>query len=240
MAPPWKGGLGAISSWVQIPLPPPICYNNHMKITKYEHACVVIEESGERLVIDPGEFAVSLTDFSNITVVVVTHTHDDHLDVGKINAIIKANPDAKIFTVSDPPEELPAANVVTAIPNTSCQAGGFHLLFSGGKHALVHTSFPIFDNVGVCVNETFYYAGDSFALPAVKPKVLAVPANAPWMKTSEAMDYLAEVKPEIAFPTHNGFLNEAGQRLANSLIGSIASSNKIDYRTLKVGESITV
>jgi L-ascorbate metabolism protein UlaG (beta-lactamase superfamily) len=32
-----------------------------MTITKYEHACLSIEEEGKKLVIDPGQFSPSYT-----------------------------------------------------------------------------------------------------------------------------------------------------------------------------------
>ncbi|MGO7984029.1 hypothetical protein ACC691_40010, partial [Rhizobium johnstonii] len=61
--------------------------------------------------------------------------------------------------------------------------GAFTLRFFGGRHAVIHSSIPIVDNVGVLVNDTLYYAGDSFTIPdGVDVQVLAAPAGAPWMK----------------------------------------------------------
>src|SRR4051812_49059415 len=78
-----------------------------MNITKYEHACVVIEEQGKKLVIDPGEFTTSLADFSNITAVVVTHMHGDHLDPVKLRTIFLANPEARFFGTAEVAKEVP-------------------------------------------------------------------------------------------------------------------------------------
>jgi L-ascorbate metabolism protein UlaG (beta-lactamase superfamily) len=57
-----------------------------VKITKYEHACLVVEEAGETLVIDPGVLA-KLPELTNVVAVVVTHIHPDHLHMPNLLAI---------------------------------------------------------------------------------------------------------------------------------------------------------
>lgn len=44
----------------------------YMKITKYEHSCVVIEEKGEKLVIDPGELT-ALPTLTYVRAIIFTH-----------------------------------------------------------------------------------------------------------------------------------------------------------------------
>src|SRR4051794_38037628 len=114
-----------------------------MVITKYEHACVVIEDSGKRLVIDPGSFAKSLNDLKDISAVVITHVHPDHFDKDKVLAIIKQNPKVKVFTVNEVAQSLPKSSVMVAAPNSTCEYSGFSLEFSGGQHAQIHPSLPI-------------------------------------------------------------------------------------------------
>ena len=81
-------------------------------------------------------------------------------------------------------------------PGDEVEVGPFRLRFFGGRHAQIHSSIPVIDNVGVLVNESLYYGGDSFAVPeGVAVDVLAAPAGAPWMKIAEAMDYVMEVAP---------------------------------------------
>ncbi len=81
-------------------------------------------------------------------------------------------------------------------------AGPFALAFSGGRHAEIHRSIPVIDNLGVLVNGLLYYPGDSFTVPSGPVDVLAVPASAPWLKIGEVMDYVDAVKPRRAFATH--------------------------------------
>jgi L-ascorbate metabolism protein UlaG (beta-lactamase superfamily) len=86
-------------------------------ITKYEHACLVIEEQGKRLIIDPGMYLKGFSDHENVCAVVVTHEHQDHLNPKVLDQIVKANPDAKIFTIAAVAEQIKALNpaVVSAM-----------------------------------------------------------------------------------------------------------------------------
>ncbi|MFP3381565.1 hypothetical protein SB767_35190, partial [Bacillus sp. SIMBA_069] len=77
-------------------------------------------------------------------------------------------------------------DITVVHPGDSVEAGPFSLRFFGGRHAVIHESIPVVDNVGVLVNDTLYYAGDSFSIPeGVEVDVLAAPAGAPWMKIAE-------------------------------------------------------
>jgi hypothetical protein len=48
-------------------------------------------------------------------------------------------------------------------------------------------------------------------VPPVPVGVLAIPASAPWMRISEAVDYLRAVRPQSAFPIHFGIIQPEAQ-----------------------------
>ena len=107
--------------------------------------------------------------------------------------------------------------VETVAAGDEVEVGPFRLRFFGGRHAQIHPSIPIIDNLGVLVNDALYYGGDSFVVPeGVAVDVLAAPANAPWMKIGEVMDYVIAVAPRRAFPTHEMLLSRAGKDLSNA------------------------
>ena len=70
-----------------------------MKITKFEHACLVIEDNGKQIVIDPGVFSKSLATDEKYDAAVVTHVHGDHLDIETLQKLKSSNPDMRIFSV---------------------------------------------------------------------------------------------------------------------------------------------
>jgi L-ascorbate metabolism protein UlaG (beta-lactamase superfamily) len=211
-----------------------------MRVTKLEHAALVVEHSGNRLFIDPGKFTTPITEAAGALAVVVTHQHDDHWTPEQIARIRDRNPEARVFG----PEGMAAVaaeagiDVERVAPGVEVEVGPFRLRFFGGRHAVIHSSIPVIDNVGVLVNDALYYAGDSFAVPeGVEVGALAVPAGAPWMKIAESMDYVMAVKPRRAFPTHEMVLSRAGKDLSNARLAWATEQGGGEYLPLEPGDS---
>lgn len=213
-----------------------------MKITKYEHACLVLEEGDKKLVIDPGIFTKSLPiNLTNVVGVVITHVHPDHCDPNLIQNIVTHNPEAKFYGTGEVSVELKSvAQVQVVTGGESASIGPFNLKFFGGQHAVIHPSWPTNQNVGVEVNEKLYYPGDSFTNPEVPVKLLALPVSAPWLKTSESMDFFAAVKPEIAFPTHNALLSDNGENLIENIHDRVAQNLSCEFRHVKPGDILEI
>jgi L-ascorbate metabolism protein UlaG (beta-lactamase superfamily) len=209
-----------------------------MKLTKFEHSCLVLEQTGSKLVIDPGSFTIPLVDYTGITAVVITHEHADHWTPEHLDRIIKDSPDVKLFGpdgVANAAQNFP----VTAVHDGDVVVvGPFTLAFYGGKHAIIHSSIPIVDNVGVMVNDTLFYPGDSFTVPPVPVDVLATPVGAPWLKIAEVMDYVTAVAPKRSFPVHEMVLSVAGKTMGNDRIGAMTTAAGGTPFVLQPGESI--
>ena len=70
----------------------------------------------------------------------------------------------------------------------------------GGRHAVIHPEIPVIDNISYLIGDAEHPArlmhpGDALFVPGEPVEVLATPAAAPWMKISEAVDYLRAVAP---------------------------------------------
>jgi L-ascorbate metabolism protein UlaG (beta-lactamase superfamily) len=82
----------------------------------------------------------------------------------------------------------------------------------GGVHAVIHPEIPLINNISYLVGDSDHQArlmhpGDSLFIPGEPVDVLALPAAAPWLKISEAVEYLRAVHPLHAIPIHHGILN---------------------------------
>jgi L-ascorbate metabolism protein UlaG (beta-lactamase superfamily) len=207
-----------------------------MKITKHPHAHLAITEAGQQLIIDPGMFSAKLGDIANVVAVVVTHNHADHFSAEHLKAIQAASPGVKIFATPEVADEFPAAIVVAH--GEQVDVGPFSLAFFGSDHAAIHSSVPVPHNIGVFVNNLLFYPGDAFTVPVEHVQILAVPGNAPWATVGEAMDYIASLRPAIAFPTHNGLLSDAGSAVYNMHLSNISKKSGTEFRSLRPGESI--
>jgi L-ascorbate metabolism protein UlaG (beta-lactamase superfamily) len=204
-----------------------------MKITKYEHSCFTAEKDGQILVVDPGGFTTDFIAPENVVGVVITHEHGDHFDQEQLAAIIDKNPDAVIIGHQAITSKIEAFNTKTVSAGNKVALGAFDLEFFGGEHALIHVSKSPVANLGVMINELLYFPGDSFTLPMKPVDTLAIPASAPWMKMSEAMDFLVAVNPRFAFPTHDAILSDLGKELSDDWIGGIATRSGTEYKRLE-------
>ena len=214
-----------------------------MKLTKLEHAALIIELAGKKLYIDPGSFTTALSRTAGTVAVVITHEHADHWTPEQLGRIVDMNADLRIFAPAGVALAIAAVNADLVV--TTVQAGDtalvepFRLRFFGATHAVIHESIPVIDNVGVLVNDELYYAGDAFTIPeGVEVGTLAVPAAAPWMKISEAMDYVLAVQPKRSFSTHEMLLSRAGKDLSNARIQSVTEQGGGEFFRLEPGDSI--
>jgi L-ascorbate metabolism protein UlaG (beta-lactamase superfamily) len=210
-----------------------------MRLTKFEHAALLLEQTGRKLFIDPGMFTTPITDAANTVAVVITHEHPDHWTPEQLRRILDASPDAVVYGPEGVVKAAGDVAVTRVDPGDSVEAGPFSLRFFGGRHAVIHSSIAVVDNVGVLVNDVLYYPGDSFAVPeGIEVDTLAVPAGAPWMKIAEAMDYVLEVKPRRAFPTHEMVLSVAGKNMSNDRLGWATAQGGGEFFALQPGDSL--
>ena len=211
--------------------------NKGMKVTKYEHACLVLENEGETLVIDPGNYTRPIAGTQNVQAIVITHKHDDHCFEEQVDRILENNPNAVIYGTDEVCQRLSPRNAIPVHHGDFVRTEKFTLEFFGDMHAAIHRSIPLIQNCGVLVNCSLYYPGDSFTRPDIAIAVLACPSSAPWAKISEMMDFVNDVKPKRCFPTHNVHLSELGHQMYNSRIQAATEANGGSFFFIQPGES---
>ncbi|TBN56068.1 MBL fold metallo-hydrolase [Glaciihabitans arcticus] len=209
-----------------------------MKLTKHEHACLVLEKSGDVLVVDPGSFTMPLDDLRGVVAIVITHEHPDHWTPEQLDRILEVNTDARIFGPAGVAAAASTYNITVVADGDTHEVGAFTLAFYGAKHAIIHSSIPVIDNVGVLVDDTLWYGGDSFTIPPVPVDTLAVPAGAPWLKIAESIDYTIAVAPKRSFPTHEMVLSVAGKTMSNGRIEAATRQGGGEFFPLEPGETL--
>lgn len=210
-----------------------------MKVTKYTHACMVLEHAaGARLVIDPGSFT-ELPDLAGVAAIIVTHEHPDHAGTDNLRALQEANPAAPILGPAGVAQALPGVQIQVVQPGTSAQYGPFDVTFGGGLHAAIHTSIPQVDNLTVQVGEHLYHPGDSLAAPDGPVSVLAAPISGPWLKLGEVMDYVLASRPTTVVPIHEVHASDPGRGIAYDRLSEVAAQRGGELRVLAPGQSLT-
>ncbi|MER6593295.1 MBL fold metallo-hydrolase [Micromonospora purpureochromogenes] len=200
-----------------------------MRITKYTHACVRLERDGRVLVVDPGTWSEPAA-LVGADAVLVTHEHADHIDVLRLAGL-----GVPVFA----PEgtELPA---LPTLPVQRVRAGqrfsaaGFAVTAVGGRHATIHDGQPDCANLGYVVDDEVYHPGDSLHLPGQPVRTLLVPAQASWLKLTEAIGFARAVGAARTYPIHDAQVNERGLASVN---GWFAETLGDGYRYLAPGET---
>lgn len=207
-----------------------------MRITKHEHACLRLEAEGKPLIIDPGSFTLPLSDLHGLAAIVITHEHPDHWTPEHLERLRRDAPGVPVYGTAGVAASAP--DVIVVSPGDTVTAGPFTMTFHGGRHSVIHSSIPVIDNVGVLVNDAFYYPGDSYAVPAhTDVDLLAAPIGAPWLKIGDAIDFVLTVKPRRAFGTHDMTLSRVGLEMHRARLAWATEQNGGEFVTLDPGES---
>jgi len=211
-----------------------------MKVTKLEHAALIVETAGKTLIVDPGSLTTPITEPGNAVGIVITHEHPDHWTPDQLNRILGKNPGIPVFGPAGVAAAAEGFDITVVAEGTTVEIGPFTLQFFGEKHALIHETVPVPDNVGVLINGSFFYPGDALTVPDVKVQTLAVPSAAPWLKLGEAMDYVAAMGASHVFPTHDMVLTAAGRGIYNGRLQAATEAAGGEFVALEPGQSIDV
>jgi L-ascorbate metabolism protein UlaG (beta-lactamase superfamily) len=207
-----------------------------LRIIKYTHACVRLEDDDRALVIDPGSFSEE-EPLDGAAAVLITHEHVDHLDAGKL----ERHPDAEIWTNAATAALLTNVDpdrVHVVSQGDTFTAAGFEVGVYGEMHEVIHPDLPQVPNVGFLVERSFFHPGDAFTVPDVAVQTLMVPVSAPWLRASDSIDYIRTVNPSLALSVHDGMYNDIGLGVVDRLLTSMAEKAGSTYLRLTAGQSV--
>lgn len=183
-----------------------------MRITKFGHCCLMIEENGVKILTDPGNYN-STPEVRNLDAILLTHEHQDHVHIESLKEVLINNQKVTIYTHAGVGKLLDEAGIAyTNIEDgEEVKVAGVKVASFGTEHACICHGLPSVSNTGFYIAEKLFYPGDSFHVPPRQVEVLALPVAGPWMKLEEAVDYAKEVKPKVVFPVHDGMMRQEHQ-----------------------------
>ncbi len=194
-----------------------------MRITKLGHACVRLEHDGVVVVLDPGVFTEAEA-VDGATAVLITHEHPDHYLPDHLRAC-----DAPVFTIDavaarireDAPDLVERVTVIS--PEQRFDVG-VPVRAVGELHAVIHPDYPRFSNSGFVLrlgDTVVYHPGDALTVPGEPVDVLLAPVSAPWLKVSEAIDFVRAVGAPRSLAIHDRVYSEAGLGMVETHMGNL-------------------
>lgn len=210
-----------------------------MELTHFGHSCLLADLGGTRLLFDPGTFSHGFEGVTGLAAILITHQHPDHADPQRLPELVEANPAAALF--ADPQTAALLGDRWRAVhPGDEVAVGGLRIRGTGGRHAVIHPEIPVIDNISYLVGDhehpaRMMHPGDALFLPGEPVDVLACPAAAPWMKISEAVDYLRAVAPRHAVPIHQGIIAPEARGIFHGRLSEMCDT---DVRVLTEENSV--
>ena len=219
-----------------------------LRVTKYLHSCLLFEHEGDKLLFDPGNYSfiegrVTPEMFRDVSTVVITHSHPDHLALEPLKQILALS-GADVVTNGEVAQILHGEGIdATTIEEGTLTAGAFTLRAILTPHEAIladtvprHTAFLVDDRVLNC--------GDSFAdplLPFAGVEVLIMPVMAPFLTEVGAAAFARRMRPRQVIPVHDGYAKEffVNQRYDN--YSRVFTGMNIEFHKLaEPGASVTV
>lgn len=209
-----------------------------MKITKYGHACLLVEQGEGRILIDPGTFSKGFEKLSDVSAVLFTHKHPDHYDPEALTKVMATNPGARIVADEGTASELVEAGFKpeTVSDGDKIDIDGVAVEVVGADHAVMHPEWPVDPNVGYLIAGRLFHAGDNYVVPTRPVEILAFASVAPWSKVSEAAEYVRAVSPRVALPIHDAITT--APQMYVGMIRGMTVGHDVQIRELTDGKTV--
>jgi len=203
-----------------------------MKLTKFQHACFVIEKDGTSVVVDPGNLTKDFIMPKHVSAVFITHEHGDHVDNQLVITILRQNPKAVLLAHESILASFKSEHAQAITVGETVDAGGISLQFIGGSHEPIDITITPPVNIGVIIENHLYYPGDSYFVPQQPITQLLLPISAPWLTIARSMDLVRALQPTHVFPTHDAILSPEGQGLIDGMILQITAGLNLSYQRI--------
>ncbi len=144
-----------------------------MRITKYIHSCLLIENESDKILFDPGLFSfvegkVKPSQFTDLSAIILTHNHPDHIDADSLKEIIENNPNVVVLANTEIKNNLAEKQIIVeAFETGTRQVGKFHIeAFDAPHEKILADEIP--QNTAYVIDNVFVHPGDSLAESVVK------------------------------------------------------------------------
>lgn len=169
-----------------------------MKVTRFTQSCLLVEEGGTRILIDPSGEETG-NDFGKLDGVLYTHEHGDHFDPDLAQKF--ADGGVAIYANASTAKKMKSQpNIVN--DGQEFQAGDFQIKAIELPHCPMPDGSAGPQNTGYLINGKFFDPGDGKELAGLKVDNLALPITGPDISMRDAFDFAKQVGAKIAIPVH--------------------------------------
>lgn len=203
-----------------------------MKVSKFVHSCLLIEEKDKAILIDPGNYtyqeqALNINTLEKLDYILITHEHPDHMYIPFIQELVKKFPHVLIITTSSAVEVLKKEK----IPATT--NGNEFITIESVPHERVF-GVEVPQNVLFKLFDTFIHPGDSLHFNT-HASILAIPIQAPWGSYVEAVEKGLKQEPHIIIPIHDWHWRDQAREALYQRARDYFKTHGIDFKGVEKG-----
>jgi L-ascorbate metabolism protein UlaG (beta-lactamase superfamily) len=171
-----------------------------LRITKFVHACLLVETDNLTAIFDPGNYSFEANVFdisklAKLDYLFVTHEHADHFAQSFVEVLVSKFPNTRIISTTPVVETLKSIS-----QNTTTESGDDYQLFTAPHEKIPTGEAPL--NTGVHFANVLSHPGDSHSFSETKA-ILAMPMTAPWGSMYNAVQKISELRPKVVIPIHD-------------------------------------
>lgn len=204
-----------------------------MKLTRYFQSCLLVEEVGARILIDPSEQeADDSQKFGKLDAVLFTHEHSDHFDSDLAQKFMDDGI-AVYANVSTAKQIKGQPNVVS--DGQKFSVGYVEVLTKDMDHCPMPDGSTGPQNTGYIIAKRLLHSGDSIQAGDSKVEIIAGPITGPDVSIRDAMDLGKLVGAKVFVPIHYDYIGTKPQVFA-----SFAKSYGMPFEVQVIEESQTI
>jgi L-ascorbate metabolism protein UlaG (beta-lactamase superfamily) len=209
-----------------------------MKITKFVHACLLVETPDRVALFDPGNFsaeAVPVDALQRLDDIFITHVHPDHCDPLLIKKLVARFP--KVRVTSTP--EVVARLAEQGIKNASDQPPAGVTFFDSPHESKAPLMPEAPQEIGIHYLDVLSHPGDSHHFHETK-QILALPVTAPWGTSFDAMALACQLRPKYVLPIHDWHWRDEARDLMYARFETVLAEQNITFLKLQTGVPVEI
>lgn len=207
-----------------------------MKITKYVHACLLIQTPDRVAVFDPGmmsESSFPVDQIDQLDDIIITHIHGDHFSPSFVQSLVAKFPGVLITA----PTEVVLALAKQGVSASDRPSPGVE--FFDSPHESVQPLYPQPEQIGVHYLDQLSHPGDNHSFTETKA-ILALPITGPWGSAVKALNLALKLKPEYIVPIHDWHWRDEARHQIYDSFEAILKEQGITFLKPKTGEPLEI
>jgi len=206
-------------------------------IRRLTDSCLIVTTDAGPTLLDPGFHTfesgqIDLETIGDISRVLVTHEHGDHVKPDFLKWLIDRRSDIVVYSNQAVADLLDGhgIEVTTADPVGVSSEDVLHEMTPTGAQP---------PNRAYTIDGVLTHPGDSYQ-PTTSAPVLALPLLVPWGSTTRSVEFARRLAPSRVIPIHDFYLNEEGRRFIYGMAKNVLVQSGIEVITLNWGETATI